>query len=149
MATISTPGGANISAGAQEIMITAATGVAVVVVLYWLAKREITDAAGAVGDAAAKVAKKVGAAVDPTADTNLAYRGYNALGRAMTGDPNFTAADDIESAVKLVKKDLNPAHDENIINRGVTAVVRGVTGDSNATLGTKIYDGVEWLKSVF
>lgn len=148
MATITTPTG-SINAGAQEIIVTAVTGVAVVVVLYWLAKREIADAADAVGDAAAKAAKTVGAAIDPTADTNLAYRGYNALGRAMTGDPNFTAADDIESIKKLVGTDLNPADNDNFINRGVTAVVRGVTGDKNATLGTKIYDGVEWLRSVW
>lgn len=51
-------------------------------ILYFVAKK----IAGAAGDAAAAV----GQAVDPTSDKNLAYRGVNAVGGALTGDDSFS-----------------------------------------------------------
>lgn len=58
-------------------------GVAVAgLVVYLLAKK----VAGAAGDAA----RAVGAAIDPTADTNLAYRGVNHVGTAVTGNKDWS-----------------------------------------------------------
>lgn len=60
-------------------------GVALIVggaLLYWVANKVIDKAAGAAG--------AVGDAVDPTSDTNLAYRGVNRVGEVLTGDPSFS-----------------------------------------------------------
>lgn len=60
-------------------------GVGIIVggaLLYWVANKVIdkaTSAAGAVGDA-----------VNPTSDQNLAYRGVNAIGAAVSGDPSWS-----------------------------------------------------------
>lgn len=51
-------------------------------VLYWVANKVIDKAAGA--------ASAVGNAVNPTSDKNLAYRGTNAVGAALTGDASFS-----------------------------------------------------------
>lgn len=51
-------------------------------ILYFAAKK----LASAAGDAAAAV----GQAVNPTSDKNLAYRGVNAVGGALTGDDSFS-----------------------------------------------------------
>lgn len=46
--------------------------------------------AQAVSKAAGEAVDAVGAAVNPTADTNLAYRSVNAWGSTITGDNNFS-----------------------------------------------------------
>lgn len=150
MATITTATG-SVSAGAKEIIVTAASGVAVVVVLYWLLKKEVKDGAGAIADALAAAGKKVKDAaqvVNPGSDQNFVYQGSNKVVQLVTGDPDQTLGGAYYDGAQGLKKIIT-ADQDNIINRGATAVVRGVTGDSSATLGTKIYDGVEWLKSVF
>lgn len=66
----------------KEMMNYAVAGVTLIVgaiALYQFVK----DEAGA-------AAKAVGGAIDPTADTNLAYRGTNAVGAVLTGDPSFS-----------------------------------------------------------
>lgn len=67
-----------LSAGA----VLALAGVGVLAILY--VKR------GAIGASVASAAQAVGDAVNPTSDQNLAYRGANALGASLTGDPFFT-----------------------------------------------------------
>jgi hypothetical protein len=57
-------------------------GAVAVGAIYWIGKR--------FGDAAGKALAAVGTAVNPLSDQNLAYRGVNATGEAITGDPNFT-----------------------------------------------------------
>lgn len=51
-------------------------------VLYWIATR--------VASKASDTAAAVGAAVNPASDQNLAYRGVNAIGSAITGDPSWS-----------------------------------------------------------
>lgn len=67
MATVSASG---VSASAKEVVILAGAGVGVVVLLYWLAKREAKAAAGAVADAVAPVVD----AVNPASQTNIVQR---------------------------------------------------------------------------
>lgn len=59
--------------------VAGATLIAAAVALYTFVKDEVGAAAGAVGNA-----------VNPTSDTNLAYRGVNAVGEVLTGDPSFS-----------------------------------------------------------
>lgn len=62
-----------------------AYGAAIVVggaLLYWVANKVIDKAAGA--------AEAVGNAVNPTSDQNLAYRGVNGAGAALSGDPAWS-----------------------------------------------------------
>lgn len=71
----------------MNVLNSKAAGYAVVALiavgaLYFLGKK----LAGSAGDAA----RAVGQAVDPTSDKNLAYRGTNAIGEALTGDKDFT-----------------------------------------------------------
>lgn len=42
------------------------------------------------GDATGRAASAVGTAVNPTSDQNLAYRGVNAVGATVSGDPSFS-----------------------------------------------------------
>jgi hypothetical protein len=67
----------NTKAGAYAV-VTVIAGVA----LYLVAKK--------LGGAAADAAQAVGDAVNPTKDTNLAYRATNAVGSALTGDDSFS-----------------------------------------------------------
>lgn len=52
---------------------------------YFLGKFLIKDAAAEVG----QVASRVGAAINPTSDQNIFYRGVNAIGAAVSGDEKF------------------------------------------------------------
>lgn len=67
----------NTKAGAYAV-VTIIAGVAI----YLVAKK--------LGGAAADAAQAVGDAINPTKDTNLAYRGTNAIGAAITGDDSFS-----------------------------------------------------------
>jgi hypothetical protein len=67
------------------------------VLIYFVAKKF----SGAVGDAA----RAVGEAVNPTSDKNLAYRGVNAVGEALTGDTDFNLGGWIYD---LTHKDYDP-----------------------------------------
>lgn len=63
----------------------AAYGVGVLVggaVLYWVVSKALDKAAGA--------AEATAQAVNPTSDQNLAYRGVNAVGAAVSGDPSWS-----------------------------------------------------------
>lgn len=60
-------------------------GVGIIVggaLLYWVATKVI--------DKAAAGAKAVGRAVNPTSDQNLAYRGVNGIGAAISGDSSWS-----------------------------------------------------------
>jgi hypothetical protein len=52
------------------------------------------------------VAPKVAEAVDITSDTNLAYRGVNAVGTALTGDPSWSLG-------SWLYDQFNPPYDPN------------------------------------
>lgn len=67
----------NTKAGAYAV-VTVIAGVAI----YFVAKK--------IGGAAADAAQAVGDAINPTKDTNLAYRGVNAIGAAVSGDDSFS-----------------------------------------------------------
>lgn len=67
------------------------------VLIYFVVKK----LGGAVGDAA----RAVGDAVNPTSDKNLAYRGVNAVGEALTGDTDFNLGGWIYD---VTHKDPNP-----------------------------------------
>lgn len=135
MATLTTAGG-TVSGSAKEIIVTAGAGVAVLVILYWLAKREIGSAVSTVADA-----------INPVSDTNLAYKAASAV--LAIGNKDATLGTQLYDDVQSAKILLNPKNDQNIVNKGVTAVVQGVTGSKDATLGTAVYDSVQWFKSVF
>lgn len=49
-----------------------------------------SQAAGSIGTSLANGAAAVGQAINPFSDQNLAYRGVNAVGEAITGDANWT-----------------------------------------------------------
>lgn len=140
MATISTPTG-SITGGAQEIMVTAFTGVAVVVLLYWLAKREIVGAAGAVGEV-------VNTNFNPTKDTNLAYRASSGIVKMLGGDPANTLGTQIYEDVQTTKKLLNPASNENIVQKAGDWIVQTATGKKTETLSGKIGDSIDWFKGL-
>ena len=55
----------------------------------WRAYRAGSGALGGIGAAVSEAAGTVGGWVNPTADTNLAYRGINAIGSGLTSDPDF------------------------------------------------------------
>lgn len=59
----------------RDAVVIAAVGVG----LYLFFKREVSDAAAAVGNA-----------INPASDENLAYRGVNAVGGALSGDEHWT-----------------------------------------------------------
>ncbi|MBB1602550.1 hypothetical protein [Variovorax sp. UMC13] len=54
---------------------------------FWL---PINDGIAQAWDSAASGARTVGTALNPTSDQNLAYRGVNAVGNALTGDGDFS-----------------------------------------------------------
>lgn len=56
-----------------------ASGAAALIVIYKFFKGEASEAVKAVGNA-----------VNPVSDQNVFYRGTNAVGEAVTGDPHFT-----------------------------------------------------------
>src|SRR5262245_39147956 len=58
----------------------------VVLLVYYLARKTVTDVAGAVGEGAAAV----GRAVNPVSDQNLIYRGIGAVGGAVSGDSSWS-----------------------------------------------------------
>lgn len=63
----------------------AAYGVAILVgtaVVYWIVNKLL--------DKASDAATAAGNAVNPTSDQNLAYRGVNAVGSAISGDEHWT-----------------------------------------------------------
>lgn len=67
MATVSPVG---VSASAKEVVIVAGAGVGLIVLLYWLAKREVKAAAETVS----KVVKPVANAVNPASQTNIVQK---------------------------------------------------------------------------
>lgn len=72
----------------ETIVVLVAIG-AVTIGAVYLAKKAsdgLADGVKTVGDAA----QVVGGWLNPTKDTNLAYRGVNSLGEAITGDKHFT-----------------------------------------------------------
>lgn len=77
MASINTPVGVGISAEVKEIVIVAGAGVGLLLLLYYVAKHEVSAAAGAVADAAKTAATTTAKAVDTVAN------GLNAAGNGI------------------------------------------------------------------
>jgi len=101
--------------------------------------------AGAAVDSVAAAASTVGGWVNPTADTNLAYRGVNALGSLATGDTNWTLGSATYDAVQGAKTELttwsaNPASPQNPYYQTVNAAGAKLTGEPGWYLGGAIYD---------
>lgn len=72
-----------------DLLIKLALGaVAVGLVVYGY--RKVSAAAGSVGTSIAAVAEDAVNAINPASDQNLAYRGVNAIGSAVTGDNSFS-----------------------------------------------------------
>lgn len=69
--------------GGGVLALAAVASLAVGGVVLYVKRREI--AAGV-----SEAASAVGQAVNPTSDQNLAYRGVNAVGEAVTGDASFS-----------------------------------------------------------
>jgi len=82
----------NEAMGYAVAAITIAAGIAA---LYTFFKDEVQAGAKAVGDA-----------VNPTSDTNLAYRGTNAVGAVLTGDASFSLG-------SWLYDQFNPPYDPN------------------------------------
>jgi hypothetical protein len=78
---------------------------------------------GAIVSGVADAAGAVGQAVNPTSDRNLAYRGVNAVGGAVTGDASFSLG-------SWLWEKLNPA---------AVAAERDLTG-ATPPAGAPIYD---------
>lgn len=67
----------------------AAAAIVAALALYFVGRKVV----GAAGDALEEVkvtAQRIGTAVNPTSDQNLAYRGVNAAGAAVSGDKSFS-----------------------------------------------------------
>lgn len=87
MATVTERG---LSVSAKEVVIVGAAGVGLIVLLYWLAKREAKAAAGAVGDAASAAAKAVAPVVEkvnPFDQNNVLATAANAIYKTASGKP--------------------------------------------------------------
>lgn len=141
MATITTAGG-TVSASAKDLIVTAGAGVALVVFLYWLAKREIKDGAEAVANFADKN-------FNPTKPTNLAYRAAGGVVKVLGGDPQNTFGTQLYDDVQDAKKALDPRKDTNLAYRGANALTQFLTGEDGVTVGTKVADTVDWFKEKF
>lgn len=99
--------------------------------MAWRAYRAGSGALGGIGSAVSEAAGTVGGWVNPTADTNLAYRGVNAIGSGLTGNPDFTlggAAYDVERETGV-----RPWQWVNPANAIGTAVGKVATGVWNST----------------
>ena len=90
---------------------------ATVIVLYWLGKREVQQAADEIGDA-----------VNPISDENIINRGVDALVQKLTGDPTETLGgwlsdwlnrDEIEAAHQGFAA-MTPEQREAVLNRGTS-----------------------------
>lgn len=89
MATVTTATG-SVAASAKEVVIVGAAGVGLIVLLYWLAKREIKAGVGAVADGVVSTAKAVGTAVNPLDQKNIANKAVNATVQAVTMEKDAT-----------------------------------------------------------
>lgn len=66
----------------SKAAVTVAAILAGAVVLYFVAKK--------LGGAAGEIAAKVGNAVNPVSDTNVAYTGVNKVGQVLTGNDSWS-----------------------------------------------------------
>lgn len=67
----------------------AAAAIVAAVALY-LVGRKLASAAGGALDEVKVTAQRIGEAVNPVSDQNLAYRGVNAVGSAVSGDKSWS-----------------------------------------------------------
>ena len=79
MAKVSASG---VSASAGEVVLVMGAGVGCIVLLYWLAKREVKGAVETVGGAVGSVVKPVVNAVNPGSQTNVVQQVGTAIVRA-------------------------------------------------------------------
>jgi len=79
---------------ASGILNTKAAGYAaaaiVAAVALYLVGRKLAGVAGDALDEVKVTAQRIGTAVNPLSDQNLAYRGVNAAGAAVSGDKSFS-----------------------------------------------------------
>ena len=116
------------------------TGVAVLVgllvggVLIYKASRIASDVAGKTWTGIKTGAQTVGGWVNPLADTNLAYRGVNAIGGALSSDPDWNLGGAIYEATIPYRHGTGPSSEAtydalgNYIGEQAIEPQRGVTG---------------------
>lgn len=119
-------------------MLAIAAGAGVALIVVW----QLGKAGRAVGQAIAD------GAVNPGSANNLAYRGVNSIGSAVTGDQSWNLGGAIYDWFHDVPADqpgaaavdLNPADDRNLAYRGVNSAGQAITGDQSWSLGAAIWE---------
>jgi hypothetical protein len=88
---------------------------------------------------AGQAAAAVGEAIDPTSRENLAYRGVNELGSAITGDSWWSLGGALYDWTHTAP-DPKTGREDNIAYAGVNELGRAVTGDPAWTFGGWLYE---------
>ncbi len=119
----------------ENVLMLAAVAAAVAVA--WYAKSKAVEV----------IAQDIVPALTPWDQRNLANRAANGLYTGATGSTG-TIGTDLWEATHGGPLDITSGN--NVISRGVNGAWRYVgVLDEHETIGNKLYDGVDWIKSVW